>query len=79
MQLHEHSSLKRIGFITNDSLENLGLGDEALLVYMPHCYAFSGQVFVVERAFITPIKRASSEVMKLIVSGGITEVTSPKS
>ena len=77
VQLYENSSLKRIGFITNEALGNLGLNDDHVLVYLPHSYAFSGQLFVVERSFVTPVERASSEIMKLIVSGGITEVDSP--
>ena len=77
VQLYDNSSLKRIGFITNEALGNLGLSDDHVLVYMPHSYAFSGQLFVVERSFVTPVERASSEIMKLIVSGGITEVDSP--
>ena len=34
---------------------------------------FSGNLFVVEKKYITPINAPSSEVMKLIVSGGVAE------
>ena len=32
-----------------------------------------GNLFVVEKKYITPINAPSSEVMKLIVSGGVAE------
>ena len=41
---------------------------------MPHSYAISGQLFVVERKDVTPIDKSSGEIMKLIISGGVTEV-----
>ena len=47
-----------------------------VLVYMPHSYAISGQLFVVEKKNITKIDKPSSEVMKLIISGGVTEIES---
>jgi uncharacterized membrane protein len=41
---------------------------------MPHSYAISGQLFVVEKKNITKIDKSSSEVMKLIISGGVSEI-----
>ena len=74
IKLYENSTIERIGFITNEDLNSLGIKGGKILVYVPHSYAFSGQLFVVERSYITPIDRSSSEIMKLIVSGGITEI-----
>ena len=74
IQLYENSTIQRIGFITNEDLNSLGITNGKILVYLPHSYAFSGQLFVVDRSYITPIDRPSSEIMKLIVSGGITEI-----
>jgi len=71
IKLYENSTIERIGFITN---ENLGIKGGKILVYLPHSYAFSGQLFVVEKSYITPIEKPSSEIMKLIVSGGVTEI-----
>ena len=42
-------------------------------MYIPHSYNFSGNLYVVEKKYITPIDASSSEVMKLIVSGGVAE------
>jgi uncharacterized membrane protein len=41
---------------------------------MPHSYAISGQLFVVEKKNVSPIDKSSAEIMKLIVSGGVTEI-----
>jgi uncharacterized membrane protein len=74
IKLYENSTIQRIGFITNEDLCSLGIKDDKILVYLPHSYAFSGQLFVVDRSYITPIDKASAEIMKLIVSGGVTEL-----
>ncbi len=74
IKIYENSSIERIGFITNENLNSLGIKGEKILVYLPHSYAFSGQLFVVEKSYITPIDKPSSEIMKLIVSGGVTEI-----
>ena len=74
IKLYENSTIERIGFITNENLNSLGIKGSKVLVYLPHSYAFSGQLFIVDRSYITPINSASSEIMKLIVSGGVTEI-----
>ena len=74
IKLYENSTIERIGFITNEDLISLGIKSGKILVYLPHSYAFSGQLFVVDRSYITPIDKSSAEIMKLIVSGGVTEL-----
>ena len=75
IKLYENSTIERIGFITNENLKTLGIKEGKVLVYLPHSYAFSGQLFVVNRSYITPIDSSSSDIMKLIVSGGVTRIT----
>jgi len=74
VKLYENSTIERIGFITNENLSSLGIKGGKILIYLPHSYAFSGQLFVVEKSYVTPIDKPSSEIMKLIVSGGVTEI-----
>tara|TARA_B110000196_G_scaffold205874_1_gene176377 strand:+ start:230 stop:799 length:570 start_codon:yes stop_codon:yes gene_type:complete len=74
IKLYENSTIERIGFITNEDLKTLGIKDGKVLVYLPHSYAFSGQLFIVDRSYITIIESSSSKIMKLIVSGGVTEI-----
>tara|TARA_B100000287_G_C20405644_1_gene691428 strand:+ start:171 stop:734 length:564 start_codon:yes stop_codon:yes gene_type:complete len=74
VKLSENSNLERIGFITNDDLSALNINKDRVLVYIPHSYNFSGNLFVVKQENITPINAPSSEIMKLIVSGGVAEI-----
>ena len=74
IKLYENSTIERIRFITNDDLSSLGIKNSKILVYLPHSYAFSGQLFVVNRSYITAIDKSSAEIMKLIVSGGVTDL-----
>ena len=74
VKVYENSTIERIGFITNEDVESLNIKTGKVLVYMPHSYAISGQLFVVEKKNITPIDKSASEVMKLIISGGVTEI-----
>ena len=73
VRLFDNSTIERIGFITNKDLELLNINEGRVLVYIPHSYNFSGNLFVVERKYITPINAPSSEIMKLIVSGGVAD------
>ena len=74
VKLYEHSTIERIGFVTNKDIRSLDGGKEKILVYLPHSYAFSGQLFVVEKSYVRTIDSSSGEIMKLIVSGGVTEM-----
>lgn len=75
MKMYENSELQRIGFVTDEHPEAISLGKDLITVYVPHSYAVSGQLFVVPRHYVTPLDAQSAEVMKYIISGGVTEVT----
>lgn len=74
VKLFENSTIERIGFITNKDLESLNINKNRVLVYIPHSYNFSGNLFVVDKKYITLIDAPSGEIMKLIVSGGVAEI-----
>lgn len=75
VRVNESSSLEKLGFVTDEDLTDLGLPDSGkVAVYLPHSYNFSGNLFIVPRTMVTPIDKNASEVMKYIVSGGVTEV-----
>ncbi|HQA06708.1 MAG TPA: DUF502 domain-containing protein, partial [Syntrophomonadaceae bacterium] len=59
-----------LGFITCESLDNLGL-DEMVSVYVPQSYNFAGQLLLFPRHQVTPLSINSAEVMTFIVSGGV--------
>ena len=47
------------------------MSESQVAVYLPHSYAFSGNLFIVDKENITPLNASSAEVMKFIVSGGV--------
>ncbi len=66
--------VKRLGFITQESLDDIGLEDQ-IAVYCPHSYNFSGNLYVVERKHVKPIKKDSADFMKFVVSGGVSNLS----
>jgi uncharacterized membrane protein len=78
VQLDENGVLGRVGFVTERDLSSLGLPEEKIAVYLPHSYAFSGNIFVVSANMVTPLKGNSSDIMKFVVSGGVSEVGGTK-
>ena len=65
------SGIKRIGFLTQNDLSKLDLPGDAI-VYFPFSYSFAGQVYVVSKEKITPLKMSAADAMKLVVSGGVS-------
>lgn len=64
----------RIGFMTQKDLAFLGMAGR-VAVYLPHSYAVSGYVIVVETKSIKLVtKMTAAEAMKFAVSGGITSI-----
>lgn len=64
---------KAIGFLTQDSLTELGMADH-VTVYLPFSYSFAGQVLLFPRDRVTPLNASSAKVMTFVVSGGVAEV-----
>jgi uncharacterized membrane protein len=52
----------------------LGIPSGKVAVYLPHSYAFSGNLFIVPAESITLIDAKAADVMKFIVSGGVTKI-----
>lgn len=65
--------LYKPGFITQSDLTNLNLPGLAA-VYFPHSYAFSGNLFLVDKDKVKPFDGNPTEVMKFIISGGVTDI-----
>ncbi len=75
IKLYEGSEIRRLGFVTDESLDLLGDDENTLVtVYVPHSFAISGQLFLVPPKYISKVNESSADVMKYILAGGITEV-----
>lgn len=63
----------KMGFVTQNSMTALhrpGL----MAVYFPHSYNFSGELLLVPEENVSFLDLPSSEVMKFIVSGGVSKL-----
>lgn len=73
MTLGLGADVKVLGFLTQASADALGSLD-SVVVYMPHSYAWSGQMVVVAANRVTLLKAESAEIMAFTVSGGVMEI-----
>ena len=67
------NGFKRIGFLTQRSLPAFDLVDE-VAVYFPFSYSFAGQVVIVHKDKVKPLKISAAQAMKFIISGGVGQV-----
>lgn len=71
VQVNLNSNLEKLGFITEENLDIIQ-AEGKVAVYFPHSYNFSGELFIVPRTQIRHLDVNSSEMMKFIVSAGLT-------
>ncbi len=71
VKVNLNSDLEKLGFITEENLQLINEMDK-VAVYFPHSYNFSGELFIVPKSNIKPVDIKSSDVMKFIVSAGLT-------
>ena len=72
--VNDNPKLQRIGFVTDDDLTAVGLPKEVIAVYLPFSYGFNGQLVVVNSANVTPINASGTEMMKFVISGGVSDI-----
>ena len=65
------SNLRVLGFATRESLDSIGIED-SMAVYLPQSYNFAGNLIIVKSELVIPLEADPGEVMKLIVSGGVS-------
>ena len=73
VKLSKNHDMERIGFIAKEDLEFLGIGKDKIAVALPFTFSYMSKIIIVPRENVTPIDAKSSEVMKFLLSGGITE------
>lgn len=69
--MYRDTGIKKIGFITQNDLSHLKITDH-VAVYMPLSYSLSGELFIVPADNVTPIEARATDVMKMLVSGGVS-------
>ena len=73
VRLGMHSEARMVGFVTQESLDRLGLPGYSS-VYFPQSYNFAGNLVVFPSSQVEPLDAPSADVMAFIVSGGVTGV-----
>jgi uncharacterized membrane protein len=72
--INKENNIQQLGFITQSDLSELNLPKGHCAVYVPLSYSFSGNLIIVPADHITVVDASSAEVMKFIVSGGVTDL-----
>ena len=70
VQINEFG-LKKIGFMVQKDLAALNLPGE-VAVYFPYSYSFAGQLVVIPSDKVTLIDKSAAEMMKFVISGGVS-------
>ncbi len=68
---NKESGISKLGFVTQDDLQFIDV-EGSVMIYCPHSYAFSGELYIVPSSSIIPLNLPASDVMKMIVSGGVS-------
>jgi len=69
--IEKESNIRLLGFATRENLNSIGIYD-SITVYLPQAYNFAGNLIVVARDKVIPLTADPGDVMKLIVSGGVS-------
>jgi uncharacterized membrane protein len=69
--MYKETDIKKIGFITQTDLSHLNITDH-VAVYMPLSYSLSGELFIVPTEHVTLLEAKSTDVMKMLISGGVS-------
>ena len=73
VKVRTNPEIFQIGFITQKDLSKLNL-EGKVAVYLPHSYAVSGFLFILDIENIQPLDINPSDAMKMAVSGGIASL-----
>ena len=74
VKIYNGTNLEKLGFVTQRDLTSMGIDKGMVAVYLPHSYNFSGNLFIVPAENVRPINASPAEVMKFIVSAGVTSI-----
>jgi uncharacterized membrane protein len=69
--INRESNIRVIGFATRESLDSIGIRD-SVAVYLPQAYNFAGNLIIVNRDRVVPLPGDPGDVMKFIISGGVS-------
>ncbi|HBS86714.1 MAG: hypothetical protein A2W91_11850 [Bacteroidetes bacterium GWF2_38_335] len=68
------TEIEKIGFVTQSDLSVLNIVGKKVAVYFPYTYTFMGELFIVPAESVTPLNIPTSDALKFVISGGVTNV-----
>ncbi len=74
VKMDENLDVEQLGFITTEDLSPLGLDSSRVAVYIPMSFSVAGNIFIVPRKNVTILNAKAQDVMKFIVSGGVSSL-----
>jgi uncharacterized membrane protein len=74
VRFSKDAEMEKIGFVTNKDLAHLGIEEGKVAVYFPYSYTFTGTLFIVPVSNVRPINASPTEVLKFLVSAGVTNI-----
>jgi uncharacterized membrane protein len=72
--LDKENNIWKMGFITEKKLDEFEMKG-MVAVYLPFSYTFSGEMMIVPESSVVQVNLSPSDVMKFVVSGGVTKLT----
>lgn len=70
--MNKRMGVEKLGFITQNDLSSLERPD-LVAIYLPHSYAFSGEVIFVPKEHVSPLPISGTEALRIVLSGGLAE------
>lgn len=71
VEMEPGSKLFKMGFLTQEDMSIIGESG-LVAVYLPHSYNFSGNFYIVPKERVSLLNLPSADVMKFVVSGGVS-------
>ncbi len=76
VKINPHSCIEQLGFLTSDDLSPMGIDPDKVAVYIPLSFSVAGNVYIVSKSDVKLLDVTAPEVMKFIVSGGVSSIES---
>jgi len=73
VKLSKNSDTERVGFIAKEDLSFLGIEAGKVAVALPFTFSYMSKIVILPVENVTPIDAKSAEVMKFLLSGGISD------
>lgn len=74
IDIDKQNGVQQMGFVTQQSLEHMGIAGKKVSVYIPFSYTFSGRMLILPVENIKPLNIGAAQAMKFVFSGGVTDV-----